>query len=367
MSPTTSTRRLVTATLLLALGGAALLVLPPRSEATEPAMPRPPAGRRPAAAGPRDGELHEALRDYYVHFLRSELGVTDAAAPAFEKAVRDLLARQRRAGDERRRLLDELRAGVGPASTAPDAEAARSLATRLEEQDARAAKDLRDARAAVIRHLDDRAAVRFLASEERFRQRVRQLAAAAEGRGEVEPAPRPPGPPRQGAWGPGRPAGRDRVAPPPGPPEDPDEGVDDPRNPRVAEAVETMKLLYAHELRSRLGLDRTAVLDLLPDLDALVDLRVDAVRERRDLMRELRRGAWTDVDGGGATSALVLRALDQPVSLQDRLAAARRKVLARLGPVDGARFLLVDHHFEMEARRRLQDLVQRARPPARHP
>jgi hypothetical protein len=321
------------------------------------------AGRRPAAnrpvdeAGPRSEDpLREAMRDFYVHALRDELAVPGAKAEAFEKAVRDLQRVQADHSRSRAELASELKAAVGP-DAMPDAKVASQLAARWQAQELDAARALREARQSVLAQLTPTQGLRFMAFEERFRARGRQLAARPHDDGQP---PGPPKPHRERAPG----AAPDGPEPPGPPGADFEADVEPMLKPRLREALETVKLALAHDVRTRLGLTNAAMLELYPDLDALVDTRVSQNQQRRQGARSLRRLAWSE-DASDAEKAAALRdAIEAETDGLQALTAARRKVLGHLDAVQGARFLLLEDRWEHEIRRRLQELVRQLRPPA---
>ena len=327
----------------------AALVAPASLEA---AAPPPAPGSAPPPQGEARGDLRQALRDYYVHALVQELGMEPARVPQVASRVDALIEAQR--GAVRGRMENALQVRSAADGAGDPAAALGALERSERESQSRVAA----ARKALLDELSPRQAVRFLAFEGRFRQRVRELVAGGPALRPDGPGPDGPDTPGQGgpdARGPG--GAPRRPGAPPQPPGDigpaaggPDEGDD---GDVAADMKETIELLFVHRLRQRLALDDARTLALLPKIEAFIDARFESEQDRRALVRRLRAAADDGSMTDAALSALIKESRDLEASGPQRMSTARRGVLAALSPKEGAQFLVFAFQFEREARRRL--------------
>ena len=305
------------------------------------APPAPPPVEGEPAEG---GELRQVLREYFVRLLVSDLGMSDSDAQALAPLVKQLLDTQRETGRERQRLVRELR----DASVAADETRSKAALDSFDTFEQGAVARLTARRTAVVERLSIRQAARFLAFEERFRQRVRELLEERRGGAATRPLgegpePRAPEPPR-----------------PRGPEAEPG------ASPLHDEVMETMKVLFVHEMRQALDLSLDATLTMLPDVDAHFAGHADFQREQRASLRDLRRAAEDD----GVTEAELRRLVTRARALDGgvlRLAEARRRVTRHLSPAQAAGFVAFEQRFWPEARRRARALGRAQGPPDGRP
>jgi hypothetical protein len=129
-----------------------------------------------------------------------------------------------------------------------------------------------------------------------------------------------------------------------------------------------VKLTFAHEVRTRLSLDRVATLDVLDDLDAYVDTLADVQRDRRQAARGLRRLAWDEQASDAELRARLTSVMEAETAGRARVTGARDKVLSHLSAEQAARFLVMEPRLQREMRREMLDLLRPDRmgpPPGR--
>jgi hypothetical protein len=286
---------------------------------------------RPPGADADDGaapELHAALRDAYLQELRARLELTDEKQREIEPLLLDMLAVQRdstrHARDLRQRVMDAADTG------ATDAECAAAIDALLENE-LDAAHQVQAARERVATSLTPRQAAIAASFEGPFRQRMREIAAGRPG---------------------GTPPGGDD-APPPGAPS-PDAFDDE----RAAEMRGTLRLIFAHEARTSLGLDDAETLALLPRIDALLLARQEALRARRRSQDDLRQLA----EDSKATDAALRSALEAARTGEARaleaLVAARRGLVQGMPGLRAAKLMAIDLRAQQAIGRRLGDFLR---------
>jgi len=312
--------------LMIALVAALAASSPARAQSSRERAPQQP--ERETAP-----ELHAAIRDAYLQEFRTQLALTDEKQRDVEPLLVEMLALQRdttrHARELRQRVMNVAEAG------GTDADATAAVEALLEnEMDA--AHRVQASRERISSKLTPRQAALAATFEGPFRQRMRALAA-----GRAPDAP------------PGGDAAPGRTAPPSR------RGMSDER---ADEMRDTLRLVFAHEARTSLGLDDAETLALLPRIDTLLAARQNALRARRQSQDELRRLA----DDASATDTALRSALDaarkSEASSLDALIAARRGLVRGISGLDAAKLTAVDLRMQQEAGHRLGDRMRQGGP-----
>lgn len=338
----------------------------PRAQGLRPAdgfallAAREDAGPGPDLDGEVDAspELRQALRDFYIRTLESELSLSPQQAEALRPRIQALLDAQRAGVTERRtlgvRLLRAARLDLA-ATGAARAEAAQAVDAVLKAESGERER-IEAARKDVLAELNPRQAAGFLGFEDRFQRRLRGIIeqrqrerqglppAGEAGPGEGRPGLRPPGPepgPGQGAPGPG-----------PGPRQGGEDGAGG-----GDEARRTALIVFTHEVRQRLELTDAQALSMLPKVEELFEARLRGERQRRLLQARLLEAADDPASTDADLRALAAEALEHDREASGRIAQARAAATSDLSPVQAARFLALEHRAERE----LRDQARRAR------
>jgi hypothetical protein len=143
----------------------------------------PPAGNGAnVPSGVSPAELQRLFDAYVVMQAQQELQLTDEQYPQFLSRVKALQEARRRSAGERLRVLAQLRRLTQPQDGTDDAQI-RTQLKALDDLDARAAVDIRQALDALNQVLDVRQQARFRLFEEQMeRRKVELLMRARQGR-----------------------------------------------------------------------------------------------------------------------------------------------------------------------------------------